>query len=113
MTWHPQRRTLVGLLLLGLLALALELATFAWGGHSTISEVAWGTDHPLVWLGLGVLIGHLAWQSDAVYRWARGEIDYLKRGGLEVYHDARRRGFPPAAAEDFLRVEGYLDRYQE
>ncbi len=108
---RPQTRTKVGLLVLGLAALGLELAAAIWGGHSLISEVAWATTHPGIWTAFGVLLGHIVWQSAMVYRWARGEIDLIRRGALERYHVQRARGVSPADAEGHLMFGGDLDRY--
>lgn len=110
---RPQTRTKVSLLALGILALGLEGGGAIWGEHSLISEVLWGIEDPLVWVAVGVLLGHLAWQSRVVYAWTRGEVDYVKRGGLERYRELRgMEDLTEEGAEQVLIVEGYLDRYK-
>jgi len=108
----PQAQTKLALLGLGVLALVVEIRAKFVGGHSLISEVAWGIEDPMVWVLVGVLIGHIAWQSRVVYAWARGEIDYLKRGALERYHALRVAGLAAESAVEQLMSVGDLDRYK-
>ena len=109
---RPQTKTKIGLLTLVGLALVLEGLSFLWGDNSTISEITWGlTDHPLVYGALCFVLGHLLWQSQIVYEWAKGRVDYVKRGGLESYHELREEGLSEQEATVLLQKEGYVARY--
>jgi hypothetical protein len=52
-----------------LLIFFYEIIAFEQKKGDTISEITWRivTTHPLVAVAAGVLIGHLFWQSSAVY----------------------------------------------
>ena len=47
-----------------------EIVAFDQKKGETISEITWRivTTHPLVAVAAGILIGHLFWQSSAVYQ---------------------------------------------
>ena len=109
---NPQKRTILGLAIVAFLLLILEGLSFLWGGNSTLSETMWGLlTNPLVAMAFGFLGGHVAWQSQSVYRWARGEIDYVRRGGLEKYHDLRKDGAGEESVLDRMIEEGDIERY--
>jgi hypothetical protein len=108
----PQKRTILGLAIVAVLLLILEGLSFLWGGNSTISETMWGLlNNPLIALAVGALIGHIAWQSQEVYSWARGEIDYVRRGALEKYHEHRNDGIPEKSVLARMIEEGDIKRY--
>ena len=52
-----------------ILIFGYEVIAFEQKKGETISEITWRivTTHPLVPLAVGILIGHLFWQSTAVY----------------------------------------------